>query len=436
MKPRLRVLGVMGTMFVMAGSGLTSAASSKFEVLHTFDVADGTTGASMGGSQPDTRPVMGPDHTVYGMTLVGGKNGNGVIYKYVLATGKYSVIHSFGALDAAGTNGDGANPGVALTRGPDDVFYGMASFGGSNGTGTVFKITAEGKFTVLHEFSAVDSQGHNQDGASPLRTIVIGRDGNLYGTTRVGGANGLGVAWFMGKSGDFAVLHQFTASEGHAASLLLARDGFFYGCGVFPNATLGSGTLYRMDPSGHHFEILHRFSPVNKAGANEDGADCYEPLIEKEPGVFYGTATYGGSGNGVVFRFSLSQPDHIDVVHNFGACETTTATCENTDGANPFARLTLARDGAMYSTASNGGTNGWGVVFRVEADGAFKVLHTFSAVNPTTGANTDGAIPDFGVILGPDETLIGMADAGGKGASYGFGNGTLYQIAVEREDRD
>src|SRR4029077_17971000 len=140
---------------LMTGLGAREAIADgpQFSVLHTFDVADATTGASQTGSQPDTRPVLGADGAVYGMTYTGGVNGNGVIYRYDSESGKYIVLHTFGALDANGANSDGANPGVALTRGHDNVFYGMASFGGPNGTGTVFKITAAGKFTVLHAFS-------------------------------------------------------------------------------------------------------------------------------------------------------------------------------------------------------------------------------------------------------------------------------------------
>ncbi|HZO23318.1 MAG TPA: choice-of-anchor tandem repeat GloVer-containing protein [Steroidobacteraceae bacterium] len=436
MRKRLCARFILGLAAATLVSGAATAAETEFSVLHTFDVANATTGDSPGGSQPDTRPMLGPDNTVYGMTYTGGANGTGVIYKYGLSTHKYSVIHTFGALDANMDNEDGAYPGVALTRGPDDVFYGMASFGGTNGNGTVFSVTPEGKFKVLHEFSALDANLHNEDGANPLRTIVVASDGNLYGTTRTGGENGLGVAWVIGRSGGFIVVHQFTSTEGHAASLLQARDGYFYGCAVFPNPTLGSGILYRMDPSGHHFEVLYRFTPINKNGANEDGANCYEPLVERHPGVFYGTTRSGGNGNGVVFRYSLAQPNRVAVIHNFSVCETSGATCINTDGASPESRLTLRGDSALYGTASNGGTGGSGVVFRVRPDEAFEVLHTFSAVNATTGANKDGALPDFGVIFAGDDDLIGMADAGGKGdASYGFGNGTLYRLSIERRER-
>jgi uncharacterized repeat protein (TIGR03803 family) len=348
------------------------------------------------------------------------------------------VLHTFGALDTNGNNDDGATPGVALTRGSGDTFYGMASFGGTNGTGTIFKITASGRFTVLHSFSALDANQHNTDGANPLRTLVLASDGNLYGTTRLGGENtcgpkatGCGVAWVMTPWGAFSVIHQFTADQGHAASLYQARDGFLYGCAVYPFAAAGSGLLYRMAPSGNHFDVLYRFSAVDANGNNPDGADCYEPLVETSPGVFYGTAYNGGpNGSGVVFRYSTAKPGTVDTVHAFSAVD---ASGNNTDGANPYARLTRGDGGWLYSTASYGGRFGSGVVYRIQASGQFDVLHTFSAVNGTTGANADGSDPDYGVIFDDCDNLVGMTDYGGAGSAAGAtGNGTLYQLELHR----
>jgi uncharacterized repeat protein (TIGR03803 family) len=379
------------------------------------------------------------------MTYDGGVNGNGVIYSFNLDSGKYKVLHTFSALDANGNNYDGATPGVSLTRGPDDVFYGVASYGGKNGNGTIFKITASGEFTVLHAFSALDANAHNADGANPLRTLVIGYNGNLYGTTRLGGLNtcgtepvlnSCGVAWEIDRWGTFSVLHQFTPAEGHAASLLQAWDGTFYGCAVWPatslpsGAPLPSGILYRMAPSGHDFEVLYTFTQTDASGANRDGADCYEPLVETDRGVFYGAASNGGpNGNGVVFRYSIAKPGSVEIIHAFSA---TNSAGDNEDGAYPYARLTLATDGKLYSTASYGGKYGNGVVYRIGWNDDFDVLHTFSAVNAVTGANSDGATPDFGVVFDTHEDLIGITDYGGHGSTAGFGNsgGTLYRLMV------
>ena len=198
---------------------------------------------------------------------------------------------------------------------------------------------------------------------------------------------------------------------------------------------------------GARLDVLYTFTQTDANGSNMDGADCYEPLVETNPGVFYGTALFGGTyGNGVVFRYSLSKPNVVENVHEFSGLN---ASGQNWDGANPYARLTPGKHGTLYSTASYGGMNGNGVVYHIRPDGSFEVLHTFSATDPTTGANTDGATPDFGVVLrreedpdaqGPrddeDNSLIGIADYGGNGSSAGFFNsgGTLYQLKLDDWD--
>ena len=330
---------------------------------------------------------------------------------------------------------------MTVTRGPNDVFYGMASFGGQSGSGTVFEFTPSGKFTVLHTFSAMDANGHNQDGAYPLRAIVVGNDGNIYGTTRTGGPNtclfthGCGVAWMIDGKGNFTVLHAFTAAEGHAASLLQGMDGYLYGCAVWPATSLPpgplpSGILYRMTPSGQDFQVLYSFSQTNASGENMDGADCYEPLIEPRPGLFYGAAFRGGSnGNGVVFRYSLSNPGTVEVLHDFSAVN---STGQNWDGAGPGGRLAAGRRGTLYSNSEGGGGNGNGVLYRLNEDGHYEVLHTFSATNATTGANDDGAFPDEGLVVDGNK-IIGIAIYGGNGSPAGYNNsgGTLYELTLD-----
>jgi uncharacterized repeat protein (TIGR03803 family) len=428
-------------LFTTAGAVSARADDVQFSTLYKFEAPAATTFTSALGSQPDTLPVVGPDGAIYGMTSVGGQNGNGVIYRFDRETHQYTVLHTFSALNASAENADGATPGMALTRGPGDVIYGMASYGGQNGTGTVFKITTSGDFTVLHTFSALNANGNNQDGAYPLRAIVAGNDGNLYGTTRLGGPNtclfthGCGVAWMIDGKGNFTVIHPFTADEGHAASMLWGMDGNLYGCAVWPATSLAagplpSGILYRMAPSGQDFDVLYTFSQTNSSGENMDGADCYEPLVEPRPGVFYGAAFHGGTnGNGVVFRYSLSNPGAVEVVHDFSALN---SAGQNSDGASPGGRLALGPHGTLYSNTEAGGANGNGVIYSIREDCHFEVLHTFSATNATTGANSDGAFPDEG-LLADGNKLIGIAIYGGNGSSAGYDNsgGTLYQLTLD-----
>ena len=86
----------------------------------------------------------------------------------------------------------------------------------------------------------------------------------------------------------------------------------------------------------------------------------------------------------------------------------------------------------MYSNANGGGENGNGVIYSLQEDGHFEVLHSFSATDPTTGANYDGALPDDGVVVDGNK-LIGIAVYGGNGSPAGYYNsgGTLYELKVD-----
>lgn len=305
----------------------------------------------------------------------------------------------------------------------------------------MFEFTPSGAFHVLHTVSALDANGHNWDGAFPLPAMIVGSDGKLYGSTRLGGPNtclfthGCGVAWVIDRWG-FRVIHSFTADEGHAASQIQAQDGKLYGCAVWPATALPpgplpSGTLYRMTLSGEDFEVLYRFGQTDANGENVEGAHCYEPLVETSPGVFYGTAFHGGTnGNGTVFRYSNSDRGTVDVMHEFSAMN---AAGQNGDGAGPFGRLALAPNGVLYSNTEAGGATGNGVLFSLRQDGHFEVVHTFSAPNATTGTNWDGSLPDEGLIVDGNR-IIGIAVYGGNGSPAGYLNsgGTLYELTFDK----
>ncbi len=118
---------------------------------------------------------------LYGTTALGGANGNGVLFK-LSENGNYEVLHNFS------NNTDGRFAEGSLIRDKLGNLYGTASAGGAYDYGTVFKYGFDGTFTVLHAF-------HDVDGRYPSRGVVLDKDGNLYGATREGGDHDAGTVF-------------------------------------------------------------------------------------------------------------------------------------------------------------------------------------------------------------------------------------------------
>ena len=177
---------------------------------------------------------------------------------------------------------------------------------------------------------------------------------------------------------------------------------------IFSKCILGSGlALATLVPPGSalakSFKVLYSFTPgdgVNPSGLVADGA-----------GNLYGTTVNGGAdGFGVVFKLDANGTE--TVLYSFTGAG---------DGANPFASLIMDKKGKLYGTTGYGGADGDGVVFKLAPNGTETVLHSF------TGGN-DGAIP-FGVpIMDKNGNLYGTTDEGGSdGAGVVFkldANGT------------
>ena len=143
--------------------------------LHTF------TGGNDGGN-PFGGLVEGSEGNFYGTTTTGGTFTNGTVFR-ISSGGAFSNLYAF-----TGGN-DGASPYGVLVEGSDGYFYGTTSSGGAHTNGTVFRISAGGALTDLYSFTGGD------DGGTPYSGLVQGSDGNFYGETLRGGTNGYGTVF-------------------------------------------------------------------------------------------------------------------------------------------------------------------------------------------------------------------------------------------------
>lgn len=251
--------------------------------------------------------IEGSEGSFYGTTYVGGTEARGTIYS-VDAFGGYTFLYSFTDADH-----QLYGPYYAgLVQGSDGKFYGTASGGGSDdcnlGCGGIYRIDAGGAFEAFHPFAFVEGS-HSQ---GPLILARDGnfygtaKEGGSDAAECGGYGYGCGTLFKISQDGTFTLLHAFIRSEGKGygpvGNLTEGPDGSFYGVtiqGGDPSCPVsGCGTVFRMSPEGD-VTLVHMFH----------GIDGYSPragLMLGRDGRLYGTTYYGGLGGaGVVFRITL-----------------------------------------------------------------------------------------------------------------------------------
>jgi uncharacterized repeat protein (TIGR03803 family) len=290
----------------------------------------------------------------------------------------------------------------SLIQARDGNLYGTSGNGGTNGYGSVFKITPSGTLTTVYSFC---TQTTCADGSYPYGALALGINGDLYGTTQFGGTDGLGTVFRVTSGGTLTVLHSFGGADGSGpeAGLVLGADGNFYGTtssGGANNSCPGGdcGTLFKMSPSGS-LTTLHSFDGT-------DGFGPLAPLVQGTDGSLYGTTVYGGAGNcdgetcGTVFKITTSS--EFTSLHSF----------QFTDGGLPTAPLVQAANGAFYGTTYEGGdvgracSGGCGTIFKISSGGTFATVHKFHF--------SDGSIIYAGLVQATDQNLYGESIEGSE----------------------
>jgi uncharacterized repeat protein (TIGR03803 family) len=316
-----------------------------------------------------------------------------------------------------GTHGE--NPVAPLVQGFNGDFYGTTRGGGHDttnclsGCGTVFEITAAGVLTTLYEFCA---QSNCSDGTTPQTGLVQTANGNFYGTTSGGGANGLGTVFEITPKGKLTTLYSFcsqsdcTDSYGPNA-LVQAANGNFYGTTNGGGAN-GVGTVFEITPAGK-LTTLYSFCSQSDCA---DGEYPFGALIQATNGNFYGTTSEGGAGFGTVFE--ITPAGKLTTLHTFCA----QSGCK--DGGTPAAGLVQAANGNLYGTTSNGGANSYyGTVFEITPAGTLTTLYSFCSQFNCP----DGSLPAAELVQATNGNFYGTTSEGGANCLHS-GCGTLFEI--------
>jgi len=200
-------------------------------ILHTF------TGGATDGKYPTyTSLLMDAQGTIYGVTEEGGTADGGIVYK-LSKSGKLTVLHSF-----TGGTTDGCNVlGIPFMDKTGNI-YGTTSSCGTSKLGTVWKLNKNGRERVLHSFA-----GGSSDGEYPLAGVIVDAVGNVYGNTETGGPANVGTVYKISKNGKFTLVHSFNGTDGKFpyGSFVQDAKGTFFGT-TQNGGTIGYGTVWKI----------------------------------------------------------------------------------------------------------------------------------------------------------------------------------------------
>jgi len=361
-------------------------------------------GGNADGSAPTGNLIPDASGNLYGVTLLGGTNNTGTIYKlFPDGQGGWaeSVLYSFGP---QGT-GDGVQPEGGLVMDRSGNLYGNTFVGGANNYGTVFELSpnANGGWTetVLYSF------GQYPDGRFPTSSLVLDADGNLYGT-----ATGVVFELSPGSGGwtETLLLNLPVASEPNTGLMWRTVGLNLYGAAG--NGGKGFGGIFRLWREGNGWTALdlHNFNHTD--GNPQTGGN----LVEDQNLNIYG-ASNGGCANGTGGVWELThnpgQAPTYQLLYSFGA--------EGSgDGNYPQSGVIVAPNGTLYGTTGFGGANSdAGTVFALASSQNVwqeTILYTF------TGGQ-DGGAPVGQLIRDKQGRLYGVTLRGGK-----FGGGVVFRV--------
>ncbi|NMM50224.1 choice-of-anchor tandem repeat GloVer-containing protein [Marinigracilibium pacificum] len=324
---------------------------------------------STGGFDLQSGIIKAANGKYYGVTTRGGEYDLGVIFSMDTDGSNYQEI-----IELNTTTGGNALTGI-LEHSNGKMY--VVTSESNDGLSRLLSFSNDGSgLTVEKVFSS--SEGGEMTG-----DLFEDKDGFIIGVNRLGGANSVGTAWsFYPATSGFQLMFSFDSSLGSnpVGGVVQSSDGSLY------VATKNGG-------QNGNGAIIKFASPAASSAANpqrvysfssSDGSSPTGLMIDTD--VLYGTCESGGNiEQGSIFKYEISSGT-FSTIKKFNG----------TDGKNPKGRLTLTQQGFLYGTTSAGGSNEYGVIFKLNTDGtSYNVESEFSDASGGVPGNIKLLEDDF-----------------------------------------
>jgi uncharacterized repeat protein (TIGR03803 family) len=360
------------------------------------------------GATPDGENPYGGvtfnNNNIFGTTYNGGAYGFGSVYELTSnGSGGYTETVLYNFCPASPSCTDGENPALSsVVFDSNGNLYGTTFNGGANGLGEVFELTppttgSTWTETVLYSFAG------EPDAANPVNGLIWDASGNLYGTSYNGGGGGNGAVFELSPNGSGGWTEQVAASLSTTlGGLTINSSG-----DIFVPA---SASIYELEANGSG-----GFNPVsiftfNSTDAKTEGETPNGTLILDSSGNLYGTTAAGGANSdGVIFKliYSSTKKTYAEkVLYSFGA-----------NGTVPYAGVIADPSGNLYGTTTAGGKNGAGIIYELVYN---STKGTYSERNLQTFTGENGAVPYAGLVYNGGYVYGTTYDGGANGEGAVF----------------
>lgn len=368
---------------------LPSLARAQYTPIYTFNC--NVEGCA--ARQPNML-AQGTDGNLYGTVPSGARFSAGSWFYYPMSG--FPMLTNFGDYSTAQVPDSLSDSNSGFTLGIDGNLYAGVSHVDGMDLGAIIRLapsspglSASGPPTVVYKFTG------GSNGTFPVAPPIQGPDLNLYGVTSDYGYSGYVYQILLNTTtgqGTLGWVHQLPGES--LGPLIMGSDGNFYGTyvygsfstnssGVVVPSSGGFGGIFQITPAGTigWYYNLNPFSSNNLG--NGDGDSPMGRLMQAADGYLYGTASSGATNmtaGGTVFKIAINGTGY-NVIHNFQA----------SDGTNPHGGLVQASDGYLYGCTTQNGP-----VLKVKGAPSMTTVGTFFKILPT-GLNYAVLIPFFGI---------------------------------------